>query len=258
MLRRVGPEIAFDASVPPAERTLVAAMLGDAPFLAQTLRNLLGTGPAVAGALRVRPLGGDRGNNKILYRVDVGAGAFVLKHALRQGFLFLRPRGTFKWREVARLRALSGKGITPRFGAHLVLPGHEAFTEELIEGVSAADPRFAKDPVHIRELARMWLTISRLLGSCGLLWRVPGSTMGPGNAMFPTSGGPPVVVDVGRTRWRTPGKIVTKLVASHGHPDAVLDGIEEALGGAGARRFLRIAARQVKDGDLAAALRARA
>ncbi len=258
MLRGVAAGIDFDAAVPPAERALVAAILGNAAFLEATLRNLLDADAAQAGVLRVRPLRGDRGSNKVLYRVDAQRGAFVLKHAQRRGFLFLRPRGTFKWREVARLRALSGQGITPRFGAHLVLKGHEAFTEELIEGVSAADPRFVREPKRVRELARMWLTISRLLGSCGPLWRVPGSTMGPGNAMFPASGGPPVVVDVGRARWRTPGTIVTKLVASHGHPAAVLDGIEEALGGAGAGRFFRTAARQVKDKDLAAALRARA
>jgi hypothetical protein len=258
MLRDVAPRIDFDAAVPPAERTLVAAILGNAAFLAETLRNVLDTDPARAGILRVRPLGGDPGNNKVPYRVDLEGGAFVLKHALRRGFLLLKPRGTFKWREVARLRALSGKGITPRFGAHMVLPGHEAFTEELIEGVSAADPRFVREPARVRELARMWLAISLLLGRCGPFWRVPGSTMGPGNAMFRAGGGPPVVVDVGRVRWRTPGKIVAKLVKSHGHAEAVLDGIGEALGGRGAERFFRIAARQVKDGDLAAALRARA
>jgi len=251
------PDVRFDPAVKPEERDLVQRMLGDAPFLARTLSNLLGTDPASAGALRVRPLGGDPGNNKVLYRIDADAGAFVLKHALRRGFLMLRPRGTFKWREIARLRELSGKGITPRFGAHLRLPGREALTEELIVGTSAADPRVVRDPARVRALARMWLTISRLLGSCGLLWRVPGSTMGPGNAMFPAGGGPPVVVDVGNVRRRTPGKIVSKLVASHGHTESVLLGIEEALGGAGARRFFRIAARQVKDDALAAALRSR-
>jgi len=133
--------------------------------------------------------------------------------------------------------------------------GHDAYTEELIEGVTGAGIR---DPARIRDLARMWLTISSLLGTCGPLRLVPGSTMAPGNAMFRASGGPPVVVDLGTARWRTPGRIVTKLVASHGHVDAVLDGIQEALGGAGARRFFRRAARQVRDGNLAAALRARA
>ncbi len=252
------PDLRFDPAVKAEERELLGRMLGDTPFLARTLRNLLDTDPERAGSLRVRPLGGDPGNNKVLYRVDLDAGAFVLKHALRKGFLLLRPRGTFKWREIARLRKLSGKGITPRFGAHLRLPGREALTEQLIEGISAADPRVVRDPNRVRELARMWLTISRLLGSCGLLWRVPGSTMGPGNAMFPAGGGPPVVVDVGNVRWRTPGKIAAKLVASHGHADAVLHGIEEALGGAGAKRFFRIAARQVREKDLADALRARA
>jgi hypothetical protein len=81
--------------------------------------------------------------------------------------------------------------------------------------------------------------------------------MAPGNAMFPSSGGPPVVVDVGNVRWRTPGRMVTKLVASHSHVKSVLDGIEDALGGSGARRFFLAAARQVQDQGLAASLRAR-
>jgi hypothetical protein len=81
--------------------------------------------------------------------------------------------------------------------------------------------------------------------------------MAPGNAMFPSGGGPPVVVDVGNVRWRTPGRIVKKLVASHGDTEAVLAGIEDALGGPGARRFFGAAARQVEDQALAAALRAR-
>jgi hypothetical protein len=249
MLRGV---VEFDAAVPASERALVAALLGNAPFLEETLRNVLGAGGA--GSLRVRPLLGHAGSNKRLYRVETPAGAFVLKHAPRRGFLWLRPRGTFKWREIARLRALSGKGVTPRFGASTLLAGHDAYTEELIDGVTGAEVR---DPPRVRHLARMWLTIARLLGRCGPFWRVPGSTMAPGNAMFPKGGGPPVVVDVGNVRWRTPGRIVGKLVASHGQVAAVLDGIEEALGGAGARRFFRAAARQVKDPALQAALRAR-
>jgi len=244
--------IEFDAAVPADERAIVAAFLGDAAFLAATLRNVLGV--SEAGTLRVRPLGGEPGDNKAVDRVDTEAGPFVLKHAPRKGFLWLRPRGTLKWREVERLRALSGEGVTPRFGAHLVLAGREAYTEELIEGTSAAR---VGDPARIRELARMWLTISNRLGTLGPFWRVPGSTMGPGNAMFPDNGGPPVVVDVGTARLRTPGRIVTKLVADHGHAEAVLSGIEDALGGAGAARFFRAAARQVKDAALAAALRAR-
>jgi len=248
MLRGV---IEFDAAVPAGERALVKGFLGNAAFLAETLRNVLGADRATA--LRVRPLGGDPGDNKVLYRVDADAGPFVLKHALRKGFLWFRPRGTFKWKEIERLRRLSGKGVTPRFGAHVVMSGREAYTEQLIEGTSGAA---AKDPEQVRALARMWLTIARLLGTVGPFWRVPGSTMGPGNAMFPRDGGAPVVVDVGRTRLRTPGRIVTKLVATHGHADAVLSGIEEALGGPGARRFLRTAARQVKDDAIAAALRA--
>ena len=250
MLRAV--EIAFDESVPAPARALVAEFLRDRAFLEATLRNLLGrTG---AATLRVRPLAGHAGSNKSLYRIETEEGAFVLKHAPRKGFLWLRPRGTFKWREIARLKALSGKGVTPRFGAYLALEGDEAFTEELIEGPCGAEVR---DPGRTREIARMWLTISKLLGTLGPFWRVPGSTMAPGNAMFRASGGPPVVVDLGTARWRTPGRIVGKLVASHGHTEAVLDGIEEALGGSGARRFFRAAARQVKDAALAAALRAR-
>jgi hypothetical protein len=249
----VAPGIDFDAAVPPQERALVTALLGNATFLEETLRNVLGA--AAAQALRVRPLVGHAGSNKILYRIDSDAGPFVLKHAPRKGFLWLRPRGTFKWREIERLLALRGKGVTPRFGARAVLQGHDAYTEELIEGTTGAD---ARDPAQIRDLARMWLTISSLLGTCGSLRLVPGSTMAPGNAMFRGSGGPPVVVDLGTARWRTPGRIVTKLVASHGHVEAVLDGIVEALGGAGAQRFFRAAARQAKDGNLAAALRARA
>lgn len=255
MLRGVAPRIDFDAAVPPAERTLVTALLGNAAFLAETLRNVLGAGDT--GTLRVRPLAGDRGSNKTLYRVEADAGAFVLKHAKRGGLL-LRPRGTFKRREIARLRALSGKGVTPRFGAHLVTAGHEAYTEELIEGSTAADPRFLRDPARVRELARMWLTISRLLGTLGPLWRIPGSTMGAGNAMFPASGGPPVVVDVGNVRWRTPGRIVSKLCSVHGNEEAVLLGIADALGGPGARRFFRAALRQVRDKALKDALRRRA
>lgn len=246
MLRGV---IDFDAAVPAGERALVAGFLGNAAFLAETLRNLLGTDRTAA--LRVRPLGGDRGDNKVLYRVDADAGPFVLKHALRKGFLWLRPRGTFKWKEIERLRMLSGKGVTPRFGAHVAAKGREAYTEELIEGTSGAA---AKGPDEVRALARMWLTIARLLGTVGPFWRVPGSTMGPGNAMFPKGGGAPVVVDVGRTRWRTPGRIVTKLVKTHGHADSVLQGIEEALGGPGARRFFLAAARQVEDTALRASL----
>lgn len=245
-------EIAFDESVPAGERDLVAGFLRDGAFLEATLANLLGT--TKAAALRVGPLAGHAGSNKRLYRIDAGAGSFVLKHAPRKGFLWLRPRGTFKWREVARLRALSGKGVTPRFGAYLARAGHEAFTEELIEGTCGAEVR---DPGRTRQLSRMWLTISRLLGTLGPFWRVPGSTMAPGNAMFRASGGPPVVVDLGTARWRTPGRIVTKLVESHGHVAAVLDGIEDALGGSGARRFFRAAARQVEDKALATALRAR-
>ncbi|MCK6460545.1 MAG: hypothetical protein L6Q95_11710 [Planctomycetes bacterium] len=244
--------IDFDAAVPAQEREIVAAFLGDAAFLAATLRNVLGAGEA--GPLRVRPLAGHAGSNKVLYRVDTGAGPFVLKHAPRKGFLWLRPRGTFKWREIERLRLLSGKGVTPRFGAHMAFGGREAYTEELIEGVTGAQ---VSDRERIRALARMWLTVSRLLGRVGPCWRVCGSTMAPGNAMFPRGGGPPVVVDVGTARWRTPGRIVGKLVASHGDTDAVLSGIEDALGGAGAARFFRAAARQVEDAALAAALRSR-
>jgi hypothetical protein len=246
------PVIDFDAAVPAEERAIVAAFLGDAAFLAATLRNVLGAG--AAGSLRVRPLAGHAGSNKVLYRVDTGAGPFVLKHAPRKGFLWLRPRGTFKWREIERLKALSGKGVTPRFGAHLVLAGREAYTEELIVGVTGAQ---IDDPERIRELARMWLTISRLLGRVGPFWRVCGSTMAPGNAMFPEGGGPPVVVDVGTARLRTPGRIVTKLVSSHGDMGAVLSGIEDALGGAGAAAFFRTAARQVRDEKVAQALRSR-
>ncbi|HEX5135510.1 MAG TPA: hypothetical protein VFY93_00930 [Planctomycetota bacterium] len=245
--------IEFDAAVPAGERPLVAGLLGNAAFLAETLRNVLGA--ARATSLRVRPLGGDPGDNKVLYRVDTDAGPFVLKHALRKGFLWFRPRGTFKWKEIERLKALSGNGVTPRFGAHTATAGREAYTEELIEGVSGAA---ARDPEQVRALARMWLRVAKLLGNVGPFWRVPGSTMGPGNAMFPRGGGAPVVVDVGRTRLRTPGRIVTKLVRTHGHADAVLQGIEEALGGPGARRFFRAALRQVKDDALAAALRAHA
>lgn len=245
--------IEFDDAVPPQERALVTTLLGNAAFLGETLRNVCDADSA--RTLRVRPLHGHAGSNKILYRVDSDAGAFVLKHAPRKGFLWLRPRGTFKWREIERLRALRGKGVTPRFGAHTVLLGHDAYTEELIEGTTGAD---ARDPARIRDLARMWLTVSSLLGTCGSLRLVPGSTMAPGNAMFRASGGPPVLVDLGTARWRTPGRIVTKLVASHGHVDAVLDGIAEALGGAGARRFFRTAARQVEDEALASTLRARA
>jgi len=253
MLRGVPPGIDFDASVPTAERTLVTALLGNPAFLAETLRNILGRDSA--RAFRVRPLVGHAGSNKVLYRVDTEAGAFVLKHAPRKGFLWLRPRGTFKWREIERLKALRGKGVTPRFGAHLVLKGHDAYTEELIEGVTGA--QVANDPARARELACMWLGISRLLGTLGPFWRVCGSTMAPGNAMFRASGGPPVVVDVGTARWRTPGRMVRKLVASHGDTDAVLSGIEDALGGPGARRFFRTALRQTKDEALASALRAR-
>lgn len=242
----------FDAAVPASERALLSAFLDHAPFLAETRRNLLGG--REAGALRVRALVGDAGNNKSLYRVDSDAGPFVLKHAARKGFLWLRPQGTFKWREIERLRALSGKGVTPRFGAHMARGDREAYTEELIEGETGAQVRDAK---RVRELARMWLTISTLLGRVGPFWRVCGSTMGPGNAMFPARGGPPVVVDVGRVRLRTPGRIVQKLVASHGDTDAVLSGIEDALGGAGAASFFHVSARQVKDEALAAALRAR-
>jgi hypothetical protein len=243
--------IDFDAAVPAREREIVAALLADAAFLAATLRNVLGAGEA--GPLFVRPLAGHAGSNKVLYRVDAKAGAFVLKHAPRKGFLWLRPRGTFKWREIERLKALSGKGVTPRFGAHLVLGDREAYTEALIEGPTGAQ---VSDPERIRGLARMWMTITRHLGRVGPFWRVCGSTMAPGNAMFPRDGGPPVVVDVGTARWRTPGRIVGKLVASHGDADAVLSGIEDALGGAGAARFLRTAARQVDDAALAARLRA--
>jgi hypothetical protein len=246
MLRGV---IDFDAAVPAGERALVNGFLGNAAFLAETLRNLLGIDQTAS--LRVRPLGGDPGDNKVLYRVDTDAGPFVLKHARKRGFLWFRPRGTFKWREIERLKALSGKGVTPRFGAHVAAKGREAYTEELIEGTSGAA---ARDPEQVRALARMWLTIARLFGTVGPCWRVPGSTMGPGNAMFPRGGGAPVVVDVGRTRLRTPGRIVTKLVKTHGHVDAVLDGIEEALGGPGARRFFLAAARQVKDEALRASL----
>jgi hypothetical protein len=246
------PVIDFDAAGPAEERAIVAAFLGDEAFLAATLRNVLGKG--AAGPLRVRPLAGHAGSNKVLYRVDTDAGPFVLKHAPRKGFLWFRPRGTFKWREIERLKALSGEGVTPRFGAHLVLGAREAYTEELIEGVTGAE---VTDPARIRELARMWMTISKRLGRVGPFWRVCGSTMAPGNAMFPRGGGPPVVVDVGTARWRTPGRIVTKLAASHADLDAVLSGIEDALGGAGAWRFLRTAARQVKDERLAGALRSR-
>lgn len=253
MLTAVHPAIEFDASVPPGERAVVAAFLGDDAFRTATLRNLLGAGEAAT--FRVRPLVGHAGSNKSLCRVETPKGPFVLKHAARKGFLWLRPRGTFKWREIERLKMLAGKGVTPRFGAYLALGDREAFTEELIEGVTGADVR---DPARTKELARMWLTISRLLGTVGPLWRVPGSTMAPGNAMFPSRGGPPVVVDVGNVRWRTPGRMVKKLVASHSLAEPVLDGIAEALGGAGARRFFGIAARQVKDEALAAALRARA
>jgi hypothetical protein len=242
----------FDAAVPAEERAIVAGFLGERAFLAATLRNLLGTG--TAGSLRVRPLVGHAGSNKALYRVDTDAGPFVLKHAPRRGFLWVRPRGTFKWREIGRLKALSGRGVTPRFGAHVTLAGREAYTEELIEGISGAE---VTDPARIRELARMWMTVSAHLGRVGPLWRVCGSTMAPGNAMFRTGGGPPVVVDVGTVRMRRPGRIVTKLAASHGDLDAVLSGIEDALGGAGAARFFRAAARQVRDAGLAAALRAR-
>lgn len=253
MLRAVPTGIEYDDAIPPAERTLVSAFLGDAHFLADTLRSVLGA--SGTATLRVRPLAGEPGNNKVLYRVETERGAFVLKHAPRMGFLWLRPRGTFKWREIERLIALDGKGVTPRFGARLTTHGHDAYTEELVEGVPGSR---VDDPERIRALARMWLTISRLLGTLGSLFRVPGSTMGPGNAIFPANGGPPVVVDVGNVRWRTPGRIVAKLVASHGHTEAVLAGIEEALGGAGARRFFRTAARQVGDRVLADALRARA
>jgi hypothetical protein len=246
------PVIDFDAAVPAEERAIVAAFLGDRAFLDATLRNVLGV--AAAGSLRVRPLAGHAGSNKVLYRVDTDAGPFVLKHAPRKGFLWLRPRGTFKWREIERLKALSGKGVTPRFGAHMALAGREAYTEELIEGVTGAQ---VDDPGRIRALARMWMTITRHLGKVGPLWRVCGSTMAPGNAMFPKGGGPPVVVDVGTARLRTPGRIVTKLVESHGDADAVLSGIEDALGGAGAPRFFRAAARQVRDGKIAQALRSR-
>jgi len=252
MLRVVPGTIEFDVSVPPAERGLVTAFLGDARFLAETLRNVLPG--ADARTLRVRPLAGHAGSNKVLYRVDTEAGPFVLKHAPKKGLLWLRPRGTFKWREIERLRALAGKGVTPRFGAHAVLRGHDVLSEELIEGVTGAE---VTDPARVRQLARMWLTISKLLGTIGSLWLVPGSTMAPGNAMFPKGGGPPVVVDVGTARWRTPGRIVEKLVASHGHAEHVLLGIEDALGGPGARRFFRRAARQVKDDALARVLRAR-
>lgn len=251
MLRCVAPAITFDDAVVPSERELVSAFLADPAFLSATLRNVLGTEDVPS--LAVRPLAGRPGDNKVLYRVETAKGTFVLKHSGRKGFLWLRPRGTFKWKEIERLRALSGKGVTPRFGAHLVFPRREAFTEELITGPSGAEVR---DAPRVKALARMWLTISRLLGTVGPYWRVPGSTMGPGNAMF-REGGAPVVVDVGRVRWRTPGRIVEKLVRSHGHVDAVLDGVEEALGGAGAQAFFKTAARQVKDAALRAALSAR-
>jgi hypothetical protein len=244
--------IDFDPAVPAGERTLVTAFLGDVAFLAATMRNVLDADRA--RSLRVRPLAGHPGSNKVLFRVDTDAGPFVLKHARRKGFLWLRPRGTFKWREIARLRRLSGNGVTPRFGAHLVLGDREAYTEELIDGFTGAE---VSDPERVRALARMWLTIARLLGGVGPLWRVPGSTMAPGNAMFRAGGGPPVVVDLGAARLRTPGRIVTKLVASHGDTGALLSGIEDALGGAGAARFFRAAARQVKDEGLARALRER-
>jgi hypothetical protein len=248
----VPPAIEFDAAIPPAERALLTAFLGNARFLAETARDVLMAGEV--RTLRVRPLGGHAGSNKVLYRVDTEAGPFVLKHAPRKGFLWLRPRGTFKWREIERLRRLRGKGVTPRFGAHLVLNGHDAMTEELIEGVTGAE---VSDPARVRQLARMWLTIAKLLGTPGPLWLVPGSTMAPGNAMFPNGGGPPVVVDVGTARWRTPGKIVAKLVADHGHAEHVLLGIEDALGAPGARRFFRRALRQTSDEALIRALRAR-
>jgi hypothetical protein len=251
MLRAVA-RVEFAAAVPDEERAFVTTLLGDPAFLAATFANL---GLDAATTLCVRRLAGDRGDNKALLKVEAPAGAFVLKHAARKGFLWFRPRGTFKWREIERLRALSGKGVTPRFGAHRILGEREAYTEELIDGRTATDVR---DPPRVRELARMWLTISRLLGGLGPFLRVPGSTMGPGNAMFPARGGPPVVVDVGNVRWRTPGRIVTKLVASHGCVEAVLSGIEDAWGDAGARRFFRTAARQVADEALARALRARA
>jgi hypothetical protein len=238
------PDLRFDAAVPAPERELLLGFLGDDAFRAATLRNVLRAPDALT--FHLRPLAGHPGSNKVLYRVDVpGAGAFVLKHALKRGFLFLRPKGTFKWREIAYLRRLDGHGVTPRFGAHARRGGREAFTEELIEGVTAADPRFRDDPARARELARMWMTVSRLLtrGAFGLLWRVPGSTMAPGNAMYRVRdgavSGTPVVIDVGTARWRTPARILGKLFRSHGHAAAVLDGVADALGGPGARRFFR-------------------
>jgi len=245
------PALRFDPAVPDAERARVVAFLQDRLFLAATRAALLdGAGTA---ALHVAPFHGDPGSNKVLYRVSVeGDGAFLLKTAARGGFWHLRPKGTFKHREVAHLRALAGTGLTPRFGAHAVAGDREAYSEELIEGVTGADPLVAGDPARARELAALWLRIARRLtpGGGGLLWRVPGSTMAPGNAMYRVRDGapcgPPVVVDVGRVRWRTPRRILSKLLRDHGDLAAVRAGIADALGPAAAARFEAVARWQLR------------
>jgi len=211
----------------------------------------------------VGPLRARMGSEKKVYRAGVAPiddtrprAAFILKRAPRPnaGFWFMRPRGAFKWREVERLRALDGKDVTPRFGAHLKTREHDAFTEELIEGVTLSDPRVSGDPERVREIARMWMTIARLLGGpvLGALWRVPGSTMSCDNAMYRMQGGEvrgsPVVVDLGRVRLRTPGRILRKLCLMHGEPEALLRGIAEALGSGASRRFFAVARWQLRRG----------
>jgi hypothetical protein len=64
---------------------------------------------------------------------------------------------------------------------------------------------------------------------------------------------------VGRARWRTPARVVRKLFRSHGNAAAVLDGVADALGAPGARRFFRRALRGLRgEEELTNALRARA
>ena len=245
------------------DESFVESVLFAKHFLTRSIKNIYHVSRHLSDFVHIEVRETGRGSRKVVYRVDLynqaesllgikdmkPAFSFALKLELGYPGNRRTTWAGFQRQEVRNLKLLSEKarGKTPQFGVYLRQAGRRAYSEEFIDGITAANKRLELNSARTREITNAWLAVGMALEESLEKARTEGryvtiKDMQKPNIMYRRQDkklqGQPVVVDIGQTERKTPYTIVRALYRHYPFADGIVAGVLDIFGPTEGRVFL--------------------